>query len=245
MIIAIPTYKRADNCVTARNLSKAVIFCHEFEVEDYKKNYSNDIIAIPDELKGTGMGVIRNFILDECAGEDVVMLDDDVYYIGYYENLELIKLEEEEVYEFFEDNFRLAREMGTVLWGLNLQSDKKFYREYSPFSLSSVVLAPCFGIIKDKDIRFDESLGLKEDYDYSLQVLRKHRKILRFNKFHYSCGHIGVKGGCSSYRTRRDENEQAERFEAKWGSRIVKIKRLTQGGNTSINPVVNSPIKGI
>lgn len=86
---------------------------------------------------------------------------------------------------------------------------------------------------------------LKEDYDYSLQILNKYRKILRFNKYHYVCGHIKVKGGCASYRTSDKELEQAQKFQAKWGSRIVKIQRLTQGGNASINPVVNIPINGI
>jgi hypothetical protein len=190
------------------------------------------------------MGVIRNFILDN-SDKEVVLMDDDIKYIGYYERSELFKMYDEEVYEMIENNFRMIKELGTVLWGLNLQSDKKFYREYSPFSLSSVILGPCMGIIKDEELRFDEELGLKEDYDYSLQVLKKHRKILRFNKYHYSCGHINLKGGCATYRTTDKEKEQAENFQRKWGSKIVKIERKTQGGNFSINPVIHCPIKGI
>ena len=245
MQIVIPSYKRANNCLTAQYMPSAYIAVHESQVEEYKLHNKNPIISIPDSLQKTGMANIRNFILDATGDEDLLMMDDDIKYVGLYDNQELIKLKEWEVIGFAENAFRMARELGTKLWGVNLQSDKKFYREYSPFSLSSVILGPFMGIIKDKDIRFDKDLGLKEDYDYSLQVLNKYRKILRFNKYHYVCGHIDMKGGCATFRTMEAEKSQAERFQKKWGSNIVKIKRKTQNGNQSINPVVIVPINGI
>lgn len=243
--IAIPSYKRPDDCITAKNFKQGIIFCHKFEVAEYKKHNKNKIIAIPDELAGKGMAVIRNFILDNIKTEKVVLLDDDIKQFGYYENLEMFLMTENEVYNLFENNFIMCEEAKTKLWGVNLQSDKKFYREYSPLSLSSVILGPCMGIIKDKDIRFDDRLGLKEDYDYSIQILRKFRKILRFNKYHYVSAHIKKKGGCASYRTMKKEEEQAVLFQKKWGRNIVTIQRKTQGGNLSINPVVRIPIRGI
>jgi len=245
MQIAIPSYGRSAKCISAKMFSKAVIFCHHFEVKEYEKYNKNDIVGIPDELKGKGMAVIRNYILDKLKDYEILMLDDDIKKVGYYDNCEMKEMNEEEFYYFAENAFRMTRELGTKLWGLNLQTDKKFYREYSPLSFSSVVLAPCFGIIKDEEIRFDEKLGLKEDYDYSIQILKKYRKILRFNKYHYQCGHINLKGGCSNYRTMKKEEDQAMQLRKKWGSAIIKIKRRTQGGNISINPVVISPIRGI
>lgn len=243
--VAIPSYKRADDCVTAKWITRGIIFCHEFEVDEYRRHNKNKIVVIPDELAGKGMAIIRNFILDNTKSDRVVLLDDDIKQFGYYEKLEMFLMTEQEIYNLFENNFRMTEEAGTKLWGVNLQSDKKFYREYSPLSLSSVILGPCMGIIKDKEIRFDDQLGLKEDYDYSIQVLRKFRKILRFNKYHYVSAHIKKKGGCASYRTMKKEEEQAKLFQKKWGRNIVQIKRKTQGGNFSINPVVHCPIKGI
>ena len=245
MEILIPSYKRANRCLTAKYISKAIICCHENQVEDYKRFNKNKVRTIPDELAGKGMAVIRNYILDNSKDEEILMLDDDIKFVGYYEKLQLFKMEEFELLEMVKNSFRMTKELGTVLWGINLQSDKKFYREYSPFSLSSVVLGPFFGIIRDKSIKFDNRLGLKEDYDYSLQVLRKYRKILRMNKYHYSCGHIKMSGGCTESRTSVKEEEQAKIFQDKWGKRVVKIKRVTQGGNLSINPIVISPIRGI
>jgi len=43
----------------------------------------------------------------------------------------------------------------------------------------------------------------------------------------------------------KKEEDQAMQLRKKWGSAIIKIKRRTQGGNISINPVVISPIRGI
>lgn len=237
-MIFIPSYKRANDCKAARLLSKAIICCHESEVADYRKSNQNEIMAIPDALAGSGMGVIRNWILDNAKDLNVLMVDDDVSGIGCYEKRERIKLNEVQIYELIESAFRMCREAGTVLWGLNLLFDKQAYREYSPFSLTSVVLGPFMGIIKN-DIRFDEKLGLKEDFDYSIQVLNRHRKVLRFNKYHYVVGHLVGKGGCIAYRTTARERQQREFFIRKWGSKIVKFK------DGDINPIVKVPILGI
>ena len=210
---------------------------NESQVEEYKRHNENVIMSMPDD-RGGNMASVRNYILEnlDC---DIVMMDDDINYIGYYEKGEMKVLLEEETYKFFENNFRMVRELGTVLWGLNLLVDKIAYREYSPFSLSSVVLGPCLGIIKECDIKFDEKLGLKEDYDFSLQVLKRHRKLLRFNKYFYCAKHIGMSGGCASYRTKDKEIQQKKEFVKKWGNNIVQFK------GDDINPIIHVPIKGI
>ena len=242
--IAIPSYKRPTNCKTAKMLTRAVIYVHEFEVEEYKKNYKNKIVAIPDDLQKKGMATIRNFILDNAESDHILMIDDDLNGFGYHESDEYMKMKEKEIYAFIEMGFRMCEGMETVLWGVNLTQDRKFYRESSPLSLSAVILGPFMGIIRT-ELRFDERLGLKEDYDYSLMVLNKYRRILRMNKYHYISDHIKVVGGCATYRTAEIEEKPAEALQRKWGRRIVKIKRVAQGGNMSINPVVLVPINGI
>lgn len=238
-MIYIPSYKRAKDCKAAQWLSEAVICCHEFEAEEYSKHNQNKIMTIPDELAGKGMATIRNWILN-CAmhNEDVLMVDDDVTKVGYFEQRKRHALTEQQVYEFIENGFRMCREAGTILWGINLLEDKQAYREYAPLSLSSVVLGPFMGIINNS-LRFDDELGLKEDFDYSIQVLNKYRKILRFNKYHYSVGHLVGKGGCISYRTSQREKEQMKRLVKKWGNKIVKFK------DGDVNPMIKVPISGI
>lgn len=237
-MIFIPSYKRAENCKTAQWLSQAVICCHKFEAKQYRKHNRNRMVAIPDGLQGKGMAGIRNWVLEQSSTDEVLMMDDDLSSVGYWDDQQKIRMNEFEVYRFVDQGFRMCRELGTVLWGINLIFDKKAYREYSPFSFSSVILGPFMGIVRT-DIRFDESLGLKEDFDYSIQVLNRYRGILRFNKYHYTADHLVGRGGCTSYRTRAKERQQRERFVAKWGSKIVQFKE------GDMNPIVKVPIAGI
>lgn len=245
MKICVPSYKRASDCKAAKLLSEAVIFCHEFEANEYRKYNTNQLELIPDGLQGKGMGKIRNFMLGSIKeGESLVMVDDDVCKYSVIESGVVRQLEEKEVYFLFANLELMAREADTSVFGINQQSDPKFYREYSPFSFTSPVLGPTLGIIKT-DLFFDDSLGLKEDYDFSIQAIRKHRRILRFNKYSYTAGHINKKGGCSIIRTTDKEKEQMQRLVRKWGEKIVKGERRTQGGNVTINPLVTLPIRGI
>ena len=74
-MILVPSYKRPNNCITAKWLGKVVICCHEKEEKAYRGGNKNEIMVMPDELIGKGMGVIRNWILDNSEG-DVLMMDD-------------------------------------------------------------------------------------------------------------------------------------------------------------------------
>ena len=113
--IAIPSYKRANDCITAKNFSKAIIFCHEFEADDYRKHNKNKIITIPDNLAGKGMAVIRNYILDNTKEEKVLMLDDDIKYIGYYEDLDLFIMSENEAYKMTAEQKALDKQADDFL----------------------------------------------------------------------------------------------------------------------------------
>ena len=86
------------------------------------------------------------------------------------------------------------------------------------------------------ELRYDENIPLKEDYDFWLQSIRKYRKTLRFQSYHYMVDHINKTGGVVSYRTKQREEEQNKLLQKKWGSRVVKYD-ITK----SINPRVHIP----
>lgn len=233
-----PTYKRANKVeATALFGDMLILACHESEEAEYRKAYPNNkLLVIPDTERGN-MGKVRNFILNNSPTKRLVMLDDDVSKIGYHEGGKQIFMELTEILQFIENGFNIAEEVGTCLWGINLQSDPRFYREYDPICFDNVVLGPFSCHIIDDKLRYDERLGLNEDYDYAIQVARKYRKILRFNKFFYNCSHLTQKGGCSVYRVLDNERRQAEIMIRKWGSKIVKYNF-----NKSTNPIVKLPI---
>lgn len=246
MKIIVVSYKRA-NKVYSMNLCSGV-FCAvgEKEVKDYSEFIDKKkIIAIPDD-HNKNICYARNWLLDNINEKYLLMIDDDIKSIGYWESNVEYQLSKVGFEKFVENGFVMCEEAKTILWGMNLQTDKKFYREYAPFSFLKIVTNTFFGVINvDKEIRYDVDLYLKEDYDFSLQVLKKYGRILRFNKYHYLAEHINMEGGCSSYRTLEKELEHAKMFQEKWGSKVVQINRETQMGNKSINPIVRVPLKGI
>lgn len=217
-----------------------VIVIHENELTKYQESMGNDtkFLCHDDSVKGN-MAKVRNFIVDNNGERYFIMCDDDLKKFQLIENGKQRTMTPDELENMIINGFNMCEDLGTVLWGINLLNDPMAYREYSPLSLLSVILGPFSAHIKN-DLRYDDRLPLKEDYDYSLQVLQKHHKILRFNKYSYMTEHITLEGGCPSYRTKSAEIEQMKIFKKKWGERIVKgdIEK-------SINPVVTVPLKGI
>lgn len=241
--IYIPSYKRPKTCMTHKLFKDfdVCIVIHEKELKQYQESITDKNVTFlchTDKEKGN-MARVRNFILENNKEEEFIMCDDDIKYFKCMENNKQHMMNSDQLKQMIYNGFIMAKELKTVLWGINLLDDPMAYREYSPLSLLSVVLGPFSAHIKN-NLKYDNRLPLKEDYDYALQVLKKHRKILRMNRYSYTTDHITLPGGCASYRTKDKEIQQMEAFKRKWGKRIVKgnIKQ-------SINPNVTIPLKGI
>ncbi|HUS48606.1 MAG TPA: hypothetical protein VMZ91_00435 [Candidatus Paceibacterota bacterium] len=81
----------------------------------------------------------------------------------------------------------------------------------------------CIGdmlFIKPNDLRFDTSLTLKEDYDYTLQHLQKYKNCFRYQKYLFEFEHYKNKGGAVDYRTEQEEQKNIKILFAKWGNKI-------------------------
>lgn len=64
--------------------------------------------------------------------------------------------------------------------------------------------------LRGNECFYDEALPLKEDYDMTLQQLRRHRIALRLNKYFYRVKQSEQVGGCATYRNLDKEREQLE-----------------------------------
>lgn len=250
--ICVPSYKRPDKVDTLRYLPGAHIYVGRSEFKTYKRNYPKaNIVGIPDRYQGN-LCRVRNKILDDNRDIDVVCItDDDLKYIGCYEDNTRYMLEnEKEVLDFIRRYSILAYDLGVKLWGINVNDDKQCYREYSPFSMLSYIGGPFMCHLKT-DLRFDERLPLKEDYDFTLQNLNKYRKVLRVNKYHYQVKQVKQIGGCSVGRNLNEEKRQFGILQKKWGSRIIQKDTGTQAHRSrkiktwDINPIMRVPIPGI
>jgi hypothetical protein len=81
----------------------------------------------------------------------------------------------------------------------------------------------CIGdmlFVKPNDLRFDTSLTLKEDYDYTLQHLSKYQNCFRYQKYLFEFEHYKNKGGAVDYRTEQEEQKNIKILFAKWGNKI-------------------------
>lgn len=241
--VFIVSYKRAGAVTSDKVFKNAKIVIPESQYEEYAKHeYKNgcELLPIPDEADGNTSRK-RNYVMDHfadmCNG-NIVMVDDDYKYIGRFIDRKRKILSVDEVDALIRNGYQMCEDLGTVMWGLNVQGDPKFYMETTPFNFLSPILGP-FQAFRNNPLRYDESLYLKEDYDMSLQVLKKYHKILRFNMYHYKVDHFENSGGVVSFRTLQKEKEQLERMVQKWGKKVVRYNL-----KKDVDPIIKVPLKG-
>ncbi len=254
-----PSYKRP-KVETLDYLPFCKVWVDNKEYESYIKanpEHKENIIAVPDGIQGN-VSRIRNYILDkefESGCDAVVIIDDDMQGIYRFEGKKEYpyikkRVEQDEFMDFLEKYTLLCEEFGFKLWGVNINQDSLSYRQYAPFSTTSVILGP-FSCHLKNDIRYDEDLPLKEDYDLAIQHLEKYRGILRLNMYHYNCKQSKQAGGCATYRNYDRERQQLELLQKKWGSDIVKFDTVENSNQKKkskqldYNPIIKIKIKGI
>ena len=243
--IYVASYKRANICKTHKYLKNITYVVMESEEKEYKKKHDN-LWVIPNEVQGN-LARVWNYILDNAPEENIILIDDDIKHFGRYNGNKSYKLNELEVYNMIEQGIQLATDLNVVYWGLNCLADKGAYREYTPFGMTSYIGGP-FQAHRKNDLRYDEVIFLKEDYDMSLQVLNKYRKNLRMNMYHYVCEQATIAGGCADYRNVAKEKKQNNLLQKKWGNKIVKFDKSNKSNKNKtfdINPIIKVPIKGV
>lgn len=252
--VIIPSYKRSHNLVGKDYFTMAKYCVPESQAADYVAVVGDDrVIAIPDEHDGN-LTKKLNWILDNIP-RPLIMIDDDVselmyieggeYFRRYGKARERITYPQERLEDFFINGFNMAHSFGAKMWGLNVNTDGRNYQQYKPFSLSQVVLGP-FTAHLDHDLKYDPVVGLKSDYDMSLQQLQKYKKLLRFNLFAYNAEHGDNKGGVVGFRTSELEESYCKAIMLKWGKSIISYRIPPKKKTDLLNAKsVNIPIKGV
>jgi len=239
-----PSYRRPYESTTQKLFPYVALVVGFSEYEEYKK-HNGSVIACPDHIQGN-LCRVRNWILDNYSECDaVVLMDDD--YKGFYrwERRKRISMDAEELFEFVYKGVIMARDLDAKLWGVNPNySDKGTYREYTPFNTIAYLGGPFQVHMKGTEIRYDENLPLKEDYDISLQHLHKYGKVLRFNQYMAESKQAEQAGGCATYRNFEKEKEQFHLLQKKWGSKIIKEDKKSKR-SFDFNPKIHIPIRGV
>jgi hypothetical protein len=239
-----PSYKRPKKSKTQMLYPFVKIVVKESESKEYKNN-DNDIIICPDNIQGN-LCRVRNWILDQYLHkyDALVLLDDDYNNIVRWDNQKAIKLNANEVEELCEQLAIITKEYGFYFFGLNCVTDKGAYMEHTPFSTNKYIGGPFQGFIKGINLRYDEDLNLKEDYDMTLQNLKKHNGCLRANFASYDVKQAKQAGGCAEQRNTKEEERQFNLLQKKWGNKIIQKDKQSKK-NFDFNPIMKSPLKGV
>jgi hypothetical protein len=239
-----PSYRRADGVTTQKHFPFVDIVVMESEKEEYEK-HGVRVVTVPDSAQGN-LCRVRNYMLDNMFNDAdcLVLMDDDYSGFHIWNNQQRIRLAAEEFREFCEMHAGLCRDAALKFWGVNCVPDKGAYREYTPFGFIQYIGGPLQAFMKDNELRYDENLPLKEDYDMTLQQIRAYGGALRVNYAHYDVKQSEQAGGCATYRNLEKEKEQFFSLQRKWGSEIVK--RDTKSKRSfDYNPVIKVPIHGV
>lgn len=216
-----PSYKRPKKVKSHLLFPEDKFFyvIHEEEEHLYRKTWPN-LQVIPRGMTGS-IARARNWILNNNTNRWLIQVDDDLSAINWTHQRDKRKLTVEELDDVVLDHFQLCEDADIKMWGMNLIVDPKAYRQYNPYSFDAPVLGT-FTATLDLDLRYDEDLPLKEDYDLFLQVINKYGRALRANFLNYSCDHLDMSGGCQEYRTKEFEDSQKDALQKKWGSKLVR-----------------------
>jgi hypothetical protein len=238
-----PSYKRPEKSITQKTYPFVKLVVKESESLEYIDN-GNDIVIVPDSAQGN-LCRIRNYILDNFFedADCLILLDDDCKGIYRWQDQKKIKFNPEELLEFTEQMTILCDEFGFKFWGLNCVTDKGAYREHTPFGTLQYIGGPFQAHLKN-EIRYDLDLPLKEDYDITLQHIKKYGGCLRVNFANYDVKQAEQAGGCATYRNVQKETEQFELLQKKWGTKII-VKDNNSKRKFDFNPILRIPLKGI
>jgi hypothetical protein len=239
-----PSYKRPEKSKTQLIYPFVKLVVRESEGNEYKKN-GNDFVICPDSAQGN-IARVRNWILDSLLPnfDAVVIIDDDCSGVGYWENQKYYNFDANEFQEFIEGMYILTIDYGFKLFGFNCVLDKGAYMEHTPFSTNKFIGAPCSMILNGNECRYDEQIPLKEDYDFTLQNLKKYKGALRANFASYNVKQAKNTGGCADMRNVQEEARQFELLQKKWGNKIIK-KDVKSKRSFDFNPLMKSPLKGV
>jgi hypothetical protein len=223
MKIAIPTYNRPElksydlACSIVGEENVYVFFHNQADREQYRADIKNVVITgLPK-----GIGGARNAILNYFKqGEEIIMMDDDISEItrlSLFDKKRVIVLKPKEALFEFKLCFDTIKAQKAYLWGV--------YPVNNAFYMARKVNGKCFiigwimGIIVN-ELRFDEQMPTKEDYDYAIQNIKKYKKVARFD--YLSCNaKYQAKGGLDYVYGTEKEKQAFQMLMDKWEGIVV------------------------
>ena len=185
----------------------------EGETEAYKSAGAVDVV------EAGGLIAARNQAIEDAfaKGKASVQLSDD-----------LTKLQRANPDKTASDITlqEVINEMGKFCTGLSVKlagaapvPNMFYFDPEKPFKTHHFIVGDLI-YIEPSTPRFDSSLKLKEDYDFTAQHIQEYGGVARLDFIHAHFKHRTNAGGAVSYRTPEVEQEAILRLQEKWGDAI-------------------------
>jgi len=221
--ICIPSFNRwytiKENTI---NLVKDLWFELYVFVEDENNfnNYSKELEWLNIKIIQTNTKKIapkRNFILNYFKEWDkIVMLDDDIKWMYYWVKWkELIKMSEDQIKKFIELWFLYCeKNLIKLFWVYPIKNN--FFMNKSIKNDWFIIWQFMWIIINN--LRFDEIINSKEDYDFTLQNIKKFWAVARYQMICLQAmwKKNNNKWWCNEYRNDKTESEDFLYMKDKW-----------------------------
>ncbi len=219
---AIISHKRPDNIKNMELITeipeKLVWYVGKGEKKDYKAA-QGEVIEVGDLCQSRN----RALLISNSEDKSCLMLDDDLVKINMFTLAGTRPIS-------FQN---MVREMSNVLnntplclAGTASTTNRYFYHPERPLGLKHFIGGWCTLSKYPSELTYDTKLKTKEDYDITLQHIKKYGGAIRINYLAPQFLHNSNKGGVVDYRTDAVEKESVSYLKKKWGSTIsINSKR--------------------
>jgi hypothetical protein len=185
----------------------------EGDVQDYEAAGASDVVV------GGAISESRNKAIDDAQqlGKPCVELSDDFKRVRRKEVNEVVDLT---VQQAADEIWAEMNNLGARLGGCAPTSNAYWSDTNKPVNLTGFVVGDFIVIHPETPLRFDETMTLKEDYDYTAQQLRAHKLVARCDLILAEFAHRSNKGGAVAYRTPAKEREMILHLMHKWPNKF-------------------------
>lgn len=225
MKVIIPSRKRTELLGTSalRLFPDATVCVGASEAKAYGKLTTN-LLLHPDDV--TGIGPLRQWILDHVKDEAIFMVDDDVYALYSLVGTRARRLTDpRDVRTVVESTAACAAGAGARIFGFNQAWDVRKFLPMKPLAFTGWV-GGAIGVI-GRDVAFDTSLKLRADIDACLTSLLRHRLIYQDLRFSFAHRRFEGAGGNAVSRSGNNHEREIAYLQRKWGAHLAVRKSKT------------------
>ena len=214
--IGIVSHLRSSNVEKMQNLvGKDVVW---YVGKDEKKDYIE--AGAKNVIESGALCHSRNQVMEDSKADYSVQLSDDLKQFEKVSVLGTKKVKTPiSLNDLLEEITKQMNKYNLYLGAVSPTNNDFYYSETRPIGFRHFCLGDLH-VVKKCDLRFDEKMTLKEDYDYTLQHIQKFGGVCRLNYILPTFIHRVNKGGAVAIRTAEIEQKNIKYLKGKWGGLI-------------------------